>query len=136
MPVAPELAVQFALDALHTDSAHGRLIGTPTMLRGQIMPLADAYALVNGKQLDQDSPLAYRRDTLVWLVVTRGEWLLHIPGAHGAPQHRTPTIMGKDITVPDLWNAILFDAVTGLVYDQGGIVESQRAQLETLPPLP
>ncbi len=132
-PVSPELAVQYALDALHTDSATGYLIGEPTELRGQTMSLADAFARVNGKPLDEKSPLALRRDKLVWLVVTRGDWVLHIPGGHGDPRQRTPTVLSKDVTVHDLWNAIYFDAVTGQVYEQGGIVETQRAQMEKLP---
>ncbi len=134
-PISSELAIQFALDALHTDNAYGRLLGAPTMLRGQVMSLADASALVNGKALADNSPLARRREKLVWLVVTRGKWLLHIPGGHGDPLNRTPTIMSKDVTVPDLWSALLFDAITGEVYEQGGVVESQRGVLERLPAL-
>ena len=106
VPVSPELAVQFALEALHSDSAAGRLIGNPTVMRGQVMSLADAYSLVNGKALDYTSPLNYRRDQAVWLVVTRGDWLLHIPGGHGNPAKGTPTLMAKDVTVAALWNAI------------------------------
>lgn len=135
-PVAPELALQFSLDALHTDSPTGYLIGTPSVLRGSVMSLDSAYLLVNGKPLDNSSPLVRDRDKLVWLVISRGKWLLHIPGGHGDPRQRTPTVMSKDITVPDLWNAILFDAVTGEVYDTGGIVETQRSAVETLPALP
>lgn len=99
------------------------------------MSLAEAYSLVNGRDLDPNSPLGRRREKLVWLVVTRGRWLLHIPGGHGDPRQRTPTVMSKDIVVSDLWNAVLFDAATGEVYDQGGIVEPQRARTEQLPML-
>ena len=134
-PISSELAIQFALDALHMDSAYGRLLGAPNILRGQVMSLADASALVNGKALADNSPLARRREKLVWVVVTRGKLLLHIPGGHGDPLNGTPTIMSKDVTVPDLWNAILFDAATGEVYEQGGVLESQRGGLEKLPAL-
>lgn len=132
-PVAADLAVQFALDALHTDSATGYLVGTPTFLRGKTMSLGEAFRLVNGKPLDAKSPLSKDSEKLVWLVVTRGEWVLHIPGGHGDPRQRTPTVLSKDVTVADLWNAILFDASTGEVFDEGGVVEIQRTQLEKLP---
>lgn len=99
------------------------------------MALADAYALVNGKTLHEKSPLAPHQAKSVWLIVTRGEWMLRIPGAHGDPLNLTPTISAKQIRVHDLWNVILFDAVTGEVYEQGGVVETQRAELEKLPAL-
>jgi hypothetical protein len=134
-PVSTELAAQFALDALHADAAVGRLLGAPTLLRGQVMPLADAYVLANGKPLDEKSPLAYRADRLVWLVVTRGDWLLHIPGGHGDPRQRTPSVLAKDIHVADLWYVIIFDAATGQVYDRGGVAETQRTLLSHLPAL-
>jgi hypothetical protein len=99
------------------------------------MSLDDAYALVNNKPLGAKDPNSHRADRLVWLVVTRGAWLLHIPGGHGDPLNRTPMVMPKDIMVPDLWNAILFDAATGQVYEQGGIIESQLPAVQKLPDL-
>lgn len=135
-PVSPELAVQFALETLHTDSPVGYLVGAPTTIRGRVIPLGDAYMLVNGRAPGATSPLARRPDRSVWLIVTRGEWLLHIPGGHGDPRQRTPTVMSHDITVPDLWNALLFDAASGATLDVGGVPESQRPALEMLPLLP
>ena len=135
-PVSSALAAQLALDELHSENAVGRLLGAPTMVRGRVMSFDDAYALVNGKPMANDAPFAYRRNRSVWLVVTRGTWLLHIPGGHGDPRHRTPTVLAKDLTVFDLWYAIMFDAATGQVYDRGGVNESYRTQLSALPELP
>lgn len=132
-PLTPALAAQYALEQFTTDNPSGRLVGQPQFLRGKILSLADAYKLANGKPLPADSPLVSRSDRLVWLVVTRGVWLLHIPGGHGDPRQRTPTVLAKDITVPDLWNALIFDAATGETYDQGGIPEPQRAPVGQLP---
>ena len=135
-PLSPALAAQFALDELHGENAVGRLLGAPTMLRGRVMSFDDAYMLVNGKPMSDDAPFAYRRTRAVWLVVTRGTWLLHIPGGHGDPLKRTPTILAKDVTVFDLWYAIMFDAATGQVYDRGGVNELYRTQQSALPELP
>lgn len=135
-PIAPAAAVQFALEALHTDGITGHLIGEPSILRGQVMSLADAYALVNGKPPPPTSPLARRRDRAVWLVVTRGDWLLHIPGAHGDPVKGIPTIMATNKNVSNLWNAIYFDAATGEIHEEGGILPTQLPEMDKLPQLP
>lgn len=135
-PVSSALAAQLALDELHSENAVGRLLGAPTMVRGRVMSFDDAYALVNGKPMNNDAPFAYRRNRSVWLVVTRGTWLLHIPGGHGDPRHRTPTVLAKDVTVSDLWYAVMFDAATGQVYDRSGVNEIYRIQLSVLPELP
>lgn len=135
-PVSPELAVQFMLESLQSNGPVGYMVGMPTMVRGQVMPYREAFELVNGRPLDSNTRLGKQPERLVWLIVTRAQWLLHIPGAHGDPLRGTPTIMGKDITVPDLWNMIIFDAATGDTFESGGVNETRRATLGELPVLP
>jgi len=134
-PISAELASEYAIETLHTDSPVGYLVGLPTVLRGQQMDLAAAYELVNARPLDKNSRLDLRRERPVWLVISRGEWVLHLPGGHGDPLHRTPMIMPKDIVVHDLWNALILDAVTGEAYDRGGIIAERIQAASELPAL-
>lgn len=135
-PVSAELAVQYMLESNQSDSPVGHMVGMPTITRGRVMPYRDAFFLATGRPLDPETLMGKQGSRLVWLIVTRGEWLLHIPGAHGDPLHGTPTIMSKDVTVPDLWNMIIFDAATGETFESGGVNEMRRAELEQLPLLP
>lgn len=133
LPMTPDVAAQNALQNFQNDSFVGHLAGPPVWLRGKVMSLGDAFLLVNGHPLTAGSRLTFRQDRPVWLVITRGTWLLHIQGGHGDPRQRTPTVMSKDILVSDLMSEQIFDAATGETYDQGGVAATQRAQAESLP---
>lgn len=135
-PIAPAAAVQAALDAIQADAPVGHLVGAPSEVRGSLTTFGQAVELVNGTPLPANSMLARQRERAAWLIVTRGEWLLHIPGAHGDPARGTPTIMSKDLNVPNLWNATILDASSGDVLMVTALSPARVPNVETLPALP
>lgn len=135
-PLVPDVAVQFALESQSADGPIGHLVGTPDRIYGELTTLDNAYTRVNGTPLLAGSQMYRQRERRVWLIVTHGKWLLHIPGAHGDPANGTPTIASKDLKVPDLWNATLLEAVTGDTILSTGIHATRLAEIKTLPALP
>lgn len=131
-PFPADLAVPLALESLHGNTAMGYLLGEPTLLRGELTTLDQALVFLNGPTALIPPRANLRR---VWLVVTRGKWLLHIPGGHGDPRQRTPTIMSRDKTVENLYAGVVLDAVTGDTLEQGGIRPSQEREINAMPAL-
>lgn len=134
-PISERDAVRYALESQNADSPVGHLVGTPDLVYGELTTLGDAFQRVNGTPLLDGSQMTRKRNDRVWLIVTRGEWLLHIPGAHGDPARGTPTIMSKEITVQALWNATILDAEFGDTILSMGIHASRVPQVQTLPVL-
>lgn len=135
VPISERDAVRYALESQNADSPVGHLVGTPDRIYGELTTLDHAFTRVNGTPLLAGSQMYRQRERRVWLIVTRGAWLLHIPGAHGDPAQGTPTIMSKDIAVQDLWNATILDAAGGDTILSTGVHASRLADIQTMPAL-
>lgn len=131
-PLTTNEAVHVALESLRADSPMGYLSGDPTLLRGQVMTHAQARLVLNGPTA---APPKYSPERTVWLIVTRGHWLLHIPGSQGDPAHGSPPVRPHNLLVRDMYAGVILDAATGVTLEQGGINPAQETAIRALPQL-
>jgi hypothetical protein len=130
-PLSASLAVRAGLESLRADSPMGHLVGKPSLLRGQVMSHAQAKTILDGPNA---GPPKRSPERLVWLIVTRARWLLHIPGSQGDPAHGAPPVRPHDIFIDNLYAGVILDAITGDTLERGGMNPQQEAVINELPP--
>lgn len=123
-------ASRIGLEILQADTDMGYLVGKSSLVRGRIMTYEEARLILDGPNATRPK---YSPERSVWLIVTRGQWLLHIPGAHGDPAHGAPPIPAHDILIENHYAGVILDATTGTVLERSGMNPEQEPMIQALP---
>ncbi len=84
--VPANTAVYRALEHAEIGGIHGRLIGAPREIRGQVMTYEQAHQIKHGRPIDPNESAARHRNMPVWFVVIRGPVLVNVPAAPGVSE--------------------------------------------------
>lgn len=123
-------AIRIGLEILQADTDIGYLVDKPSLVRGRIMAYEEAKLVLDGPNANRPK---YSPERSVWLIVTRGQWLLHIPGADGDPAHGTPPIRSHNILIENHYAGVILDATTGNPLEEGGMNPEQEGVIQALP---
>jgi hypothetical protein len=124
-PISPDVAVAHALAAAQDNGPSGGIVGKPTDIHGQVTTYGQAVQQVERTPMEPSQAIV-KRDTKVWHVLLRGNFVAHIEGA-------PPDIPPKDEVFHQM--SIILDGTTGEVMESTFLPANLELPINGMPVL-